>query len=48
MKQKDLNVIEAKELVKQSNIPAIICDGNKGGSNVCAAIINAVLLQLAK
>ena len=43
-----VNVIEAKELVKQSNIPAIICDGNKGGSNVCAAIINAVLLQLAK
>ena len=43
-----VNVIEAKELVKQSNIPAIICDGNKGGSNVCAAILNAVLLQLAK
>ena len=43
-----VNVIEAKELVKQSNIPAIICDGNKGGSNVCAAIINAVLLQLSK
>lgn len=42
-----VNVIEAKELVKQSNIPAIICDGNKGGSNVCAAIINAVLLQLS-
>lgn len=42
-----VNVIEAKELIKQSNIPAIICDGNKGGSNVCAAIINAVLLQMA-
>ena len=41
-----VNVIEAKELIKQSNIPAIICDGNKGGSNVCAAIINAVLLQM--
>ena len=35
-----------KELIKKSNIPAIICDGNKGGSNVCAAIINAVLLQM--
>ena len=41
-----VNVIEAKELIKQSNIPAIICDGNKGGSNVCAAIINVVLLQM--
>ena len=41
-----VNVIEAKELIKQSNIPAIICDGNKGGSNVCAAIINAALLQM--
>ena len=41
-----VNVIEAKELIKQSHIPAIICDGNKGGSNVCAAIINAVLLQM--
>lgn len=41
-----VNVIEAKELIKKSNIPAIICDGNKGGSNVCAAIINAVLLQM--
>ena len=41
-----VNVIEAKELIKQNNIPAIICDGNKGGSNVCAAIINAVLLQM--
>ena len=41
-----VNVIEAKELIKQSNIPAIICDGNKGGSNVCAAIINALLLQM--
>ena len=41
-----VNVIEAKQLIKQSNIPAIICDGNKGGSNVCAAIINAVLLQM--
>lgn len=41
-----VNVLEAKELIKQSKIPAIICDGNKGGSNVCAAIINAVLKQL--
>ena len=41
-----VNVIEAKNLIKQSNIPSIICDGNKGGSNVCAAIINAALLQL--
>ena len=41
-----VNVLEAKALVKKRNIPAIICDGNKGGSNVCAAIINAVLLQM--
>lgn len=43
-----VNVLEAKALVKKRNIPAIICDGNKGGSNVCAAIINAMLLQLNK
>lgn len=41
-----VNVSEAKELIKSSDIPAIVCDGNKGGSNVCAAIINAVLLQI--
>ena len=41
-----VNVVESKNLFINSNIPHIIANGRKGGSNVAAAIINAILYQL--
>lgn len=37
---------ESKEALLESDLPAIIARGRKGGSNVAAAIINAMLYQL--
>ena len=41
-----VNVIEAKELILAGTTPYIVAKGNKGGSNVAAAICNALLYQL--
>lgn len=41
-----VNVVESKELFIGSDISYIIARGRKGGSNVAAAIINAILYQL--
>ena len=45
-----VNVVESKELLQQTclkyDIPCIIAMGQKGGSNVAAAIINALLYSL--
>ena len=38
-----VNVVESKELFKKAGVPYIIAEGRKGGSNVAAAIINAIL-----
>ena len=38
-----VNVVEAKELIAETDIPYIINRGRKGGSNVAAAIVNALL-----
>lgn len=38
-----VNVVEAKELILQTEAPYIIARGRKGGSNVAAAICNALL-----
>ncbi len=38
-----VNVVEAKELIAETEIPYIINRGRKGGSNVAAAIVNALL-----
>lgn len=38
-----VNVVESKELLMRSNIPFIAARGRKGGSNVAAAICNALL-----
>ncbi|KNY28014.1 precorrin-8X methylmutase [Pseudobacteroides cellulosolvens] len=38
-----VNVVESKELFKTLDVPYIITDGRKGGSNIAAAIINAML-----
>lgn len=41
-----VNVVEAKELILQTKIPYIVARGRKGGSNVAAAICNAILYQI--
>ena len=41
-----VNVVESKDLFVHSEIPHIIAIGRKGGSNVAAAICNALLYQL--
>lgn len=38
-----VNVVEAKELIMTSPVPYIVARGRKGGSNVAAAICNALL-----
>ncbi|MCQ2443440.1 MAG: precorrin-8X methylmutase [Oscillospiraceae bacterium] len=38
-----VNVVEAKELILKLDVPYIVARGRKGGSNVAAAIINALL-----
>lgn len=38
-----VNVVQSKEMILELSIPYIIAKGRKGGSNVAAAIINALL-----
>ncbi len=38
-----VNVVEAKERLWQSGLPCIAAMGRRGGSNVAAAIVNALL-----
>ena len=41
-----VNVVYAKELFLGSDVPYIINRGRKGGSNIAAAICNAVLYDM--
>ena len=43
-----VNVVEAKELFIGGETPYIIARGRKGGSNVAASIVNALLYQLVR
>ena len=43
-----VNVVESKELFLGGDTPYIIARGRKGGSNVAAAIVNALLYQIVK
>ncbi|MEG1479348.1 MAG: precorrin-8X methylmutase, partial [Clostridiales bacterium] len=43
-----VNVVESKEMFMELDVPYIIAKGRKGGSNVAAAIINAILLEALK
>ena len=40
-----VNVVESKELVMQLDVPYIVARGRKGGSNIAACIVNALLYQ---
>lgn len=43
-----VNIIEAKEKIMTLDIPYIVARGRKGGSNVAAAICNALLYQIRR
>lgn len=43
-----VNVVESKELIIESGVPHIVARGRKGGSNVAAAICNAMLYQILR
>lgn len=43
-----VNVVESKELIIDSAAAHIVACGRKGGSNVAAAIVNALLYQIAR
>lgn len=43
-----VNVVEAKELIMETDCPYIVARGRKGGSNVAAAVCNALLYELEK
>ncbi|QHQ61262.1 precorrin-8X methylmutase [Anaerocolumna sedimenticola] len=41
-----VNVVEAKELIMETEVPYIVARGRKGGSNVAACICNALLYMI--
>lgn len=41
-----VNVVGAKELIIETDVPYIVAKGRKGGSNVAAAICNALLYMI--
>lgn len=43
-----VNVVAAKEMIMETDIPYIVNAGRKGGSNIAAAICNALIYQLIR
>ena len=43
-----VNILEAKEAIMGADVPYIVAQGRKGGSNVAAAIVNALLYRLTR
>ena len=43
-----VNVVQSKELIMKSGIEYIVAEGRKGGSNVAAAIVNALLYMITR
>ena len=43
-----VNVVQSKELIMQAGVPYIVARGRKGGSNVAAAILNALIYMLGR
>ena len=40
-----VNVVESKELIIEAGVPCIVARGRKGGSNIAAAVCNALIYQ---
>lgn len=43
-----VNIIESKERIITAKVPCIVARGRKGGSNVAAAVCNALLYQIRR
>jgi precorrin-8X/cobalt-precorrin-8 methylmutase len=43
-----VNVVQSKELIMSAGVPYIVAIGRKGGSNVAAAIVNALMYQITR
>ena len=43
-----VNVVESKELIMELDVPYIVAKGRKGGSNVAAAICNALIYDIVE
>ena len=43
-----VNVVQSKEMIMQEPVPYIVARGRKGGSNVAACIVNALLYMLGR
>ena len=43
-----VNVVESKQQIMDAGAPYIVARGRKGGSNVAAAICNALLYQIRR
>lgn len=43
-----VNVVESKEIIMKTGIPFIVAKGHKGGSNIAAAICNALIYKLTR
>ncbi len=41
-----VNVVASKELISETDVPHIVARGRKGGSNVAACIVNALLYMI--
>lgn len=41
-----VNVVQSKELIMQTDVPYIVARGRKGGSNIAACIVNALLYKI--
>ncbi|MDD3278991.1 MAG: precorrin-8X methylmutase [Lachnospiraceae bacterium] len=41
-----VNVVQSKELIMQTQVPYIVARGRKGGSNIAACIVNALLYKI--
>lgn len=43
-----VNILESKEAIMGADVPYIVAKGRKGGSNVAAAIVNALMYQITR
>lgn len=43
-----VNVVQSKELIMETDVPYIVARGRKGGSNVAAAVCNALIYMLGR
>ncbi len=43
-----VNIIESKDAIMETDVPYIVAKGRKGGSNVAAAIVNALMYQITR